>query len=77
MAYDAPLKRAFELAGGPTAVARHLSIVPSAVTQWERVPARHVGRVGALVGMEPHELRPDLFPIPPAAPVAPPTQEAA
>jgi len=43
-------------------MARHLGIGASAVTQWEKVPAKHVGKIGALTGMKPHELRSDLFP---------------
>lgn len=61
MAYDEPLKRALNLAGGPSALAGKLGIVPSAVTQWTKVPPRHIGRISALTGMEAHELRPDLW----------------
>jgi DNA-binding transcriptional regulator YdaS (Cro superfamily) len=67
MAYDTPLRLALDKVGGPAAMARHLGIGASAVTQWEKVPAKHVGKVGALTGMKPHELRSDLFPAEQAA----------
>lgn len=61
MAYDAPLKKALDRAGGPKRLAERLGIVPSAVTQWTRVPPRHVRVVAAMTGIPPHELRPDIF----------------
>ena len=60
--YDPPLKKALDAAGGPVKLARALGIVPSAVTQWTRVPPRHLPRVEKLTGMSGEELRPDLYP---------------
>ena len=37
-----------------------------ALDRWQKVPARHVPTVSAIIGMSPHEIRPDLF----AAPAA-------
>jgi hypothetical protein len=70
--YDAALERVLEEAGGPSRVARHLGIVASAVTQWTRVPARHVPRLEALTGIPGRDIRPDLYPAssPPDAPPA-------
>ena len=60
--YDSALTKILEIAGGPTRVARHLGIVASAVTQWSRVPARHVPRLEALTGLPGRVIRPDLYP---------------
>ncbi len=60
--YDSALAKVLEIAGGPTRVARHLGIVASAVTQWSRVPARHVPRLEALTGLPGRVIRPDLYP---------------
>ena len=60
--YDAALERVLDEAGGPSKVAQHLGIVASAVTQWTRVPARHVPRLEALTGIPGREIRPDLYP---------------
>ena len=60
--YDPALQRVLAKAGGPSRVAEHLGIVASAVTQWTRVPARHVPRLEALTGIPGREIRPDLYP---------------
>ncbi len=59
--YDPPLKKALDAAGGPVKLARALGIVPSAVTQWTRVPPRHVPMVEQITAISRHELRPDLW----------------
>ena len=59
--YDPPLARVLKQIG-PSRLAEHLGIVPSAVTQWTRVPARHVPRVAALTGIPGCEIRPDMYP---------------
>ena len=59
--YDVPLKAVLDKAGGPTKLALHLGIGPSAVTQWARVPARHVPRCVALTGLSGSFIRPDLY----------------
>ena len=60
--YDEPLKTVLAKAGGPTALAKILGVVPSAVTQWRQVPAKHVGRIEATIGVDRRVMRPDLFP---------------
>jgi len=64
MAYDPALRQALETTGGPTALAKHLGIGASAITQWQRIPARHLLRIADLTGLPPHVLRPDLAPAP-------------
>ena len=36
----------------------------AAVSQWKRVPRKHVETVSSVSGTPPHELRPDLYPVP-------------
>mgnify|MGYP001395809101 CR=1 FL=1 len=36
----------------------------AAVSQWKRVPRKHVETVSRLSGVKPHELRPDLYAAP-------------
>ncbi len=62
--YDSALVKVLKAAGGPTRVAEYLGVVPSAVTQWERVPSRHVPRLEALTGIPGRLIRPDLYKAP-------------
>jgi len=62
--YNRALVRVLEKAGGPTRLSEHLGIVASAVTQWSRVPARHIPRIEALTGIPGAEIRPDLYSAP-------------
>jgi hypothetical protein len=71
--YDPALVRVLKKAGGPSRVAEHLGVVASAVTQWSRVPARHIHRLETLTGIPAREIRPDLW----DAPAEPPSQEEA
>lgn len=61
---EAQLKNVIDRAGGPTSLAKALGISTAAVSQWRKVPAKRVGTVANLVGLSPHEIRPDLFPAP-------------
>jgi len=66
MPYDPALSDALKRIGGPVALARKLGIVPSAVTQWTRVPPRHVLAIEGITGITRYKLRPDIFgPAPP------------
>lgn len=56
----AALKRALEIAGGPTKLANALGIKPPAVSQWDQVPLERVTDVAKLTGIPAAELRPDL-----------------
>jgi DNA-binding transcriptional regulator YdaS (Cro superfamily) len=59
---DADITRqAVDKAGGVVALARQLGVTKGAVSQWERVPARHVLEVEQLSGVSRHQLRPDVF----------------
>lgn len=61
MRYDIGLQVALTAAGGPTALARALGLVPSAVTQWATVPPLRVPAVSRITGVPRHVLRPDLY----------------
>jgi DNA-binding transcriptional regulator YdaS (Cro superfamily) len=61
---EAPLKRALDAAGGPSALGRELGISSAAVSQWEQVPPLRVLDVERITGVPRHELRPDLYPPP-------------
>lgn len=65
MTYDLGMQAALRAAGGPSALARALGLVPSAVTQWRSVPPRRVPAVAAITGIPRHVLRPDLYEAPP------------
>ena len=42
-------------------IARQCKITRGAVSQWERVPAKHVLTVEVVTGISRHELRPDIY----------------
>lgn len=45
-------------------IAKACGVTPAAVRQWAAIPPRHVLAVSKLVRMEPHKIRPDIFPVP-------------
>ncbi len=55
------LKRAVEVAGGPTALGRLLGISGEAIVQWGRVPPLRVLDVERVTGVPKELLRPDLY----------------
>jgi len=62
-----PIKRAVQIAGGQSALARFIGVKPQAVQQWVasgRVPPVRVPRIVEAVGgaVSHHDLRPDIFP---------------
>jgi DNA-binding transcriptional regulator YdaS (Cro superfamily) len=59
--YSHGLVLVLEKVGGPTRLAEQLGIVASAVTQWSKVPARHIPRIEALTGVPGNIIRPDLY----------------
>lgn len=61
MSREAPLALALQRRNAVKEIALACGISPAAVSQWRRVPERHLEVVAALVGMTPTELRPDLF----------------
>lgn len=65
------LKRAVELLGGQSAIARLLGVTQPSVWAWlnrgKELPAEHVLAVEAATGVSRHDLRPDIYPRPQAA----------
>ena len=59
--YDPALRAVLENVGGPTLLAAHLGIGASAVTQWTKIPAKHIYRIEALTGLPGSFIRPDLY----------------
>lgn len=49
--------------GGKAKISRACGLTPRAAAAWKVVPARHVGRVASLTGLQITDLRPDLFPM--------------
>jgi len=49
---------------GVTAIADACGVTTQAVSQWKRIPPRHVKAVSNLTGTPPHLLRPDIVPAP-------------
>lgn len=49
--------------GGKYKISRACGLTPRAAAAWKVVPARHVGRVASLTGLQITDLRPDLFPM--------------
>jgi DNA-binding transcriptional regulator YdaS (Cro superfamily) len=47
--------------GRLTQLAAALGIYPSAILQWEKVPAERVPAVADATGLSRHDLRPDIF----------------
>lgn len=60
------LRRAIEIVGKPTDLARLVGVTPQALSQWKRVPPMRVLQVEAATGgrVTRHELRPDIYPRP-------------
>lgn len=50
-------------------LARHLGVKPPAVSKWPYVPDARVPTVAQFLGVEPWQLRPDIY-APPASPWA-------
>ncbi len=63
---QAGLKRALEIVGGKTALAKHLGITKQAISQWSQVPPERVLAVEDATGVPCHEMRPDIYRIPAA-----------
>lgn len=63
---DEALKRAVEVLGGQTAMARLLGLAQTSVWAWIRkgkpLPAEHVLTVEEATGISRHDLRPDIYP---------------
>jgi len=55
------IKEIIRKAGGARAVAELTGVTTQAVYQWREVPAPHVVDIAARLGLEPRDLRPDVF----------------
>ena len=62
MERDPILEEAFRQRLAVTEIARAIGITRAAVSQWRRVPERHVAAVARLTKIPKRRLRPDLFP---------------
>jgi DNA-binding transcriptional regulator YdaS (Cro superfamily) len=60
----------YEKAGSASELARRLGISPSAVLQWDKVPANRVLAVEKITGILRHLQRPDIFGDAPVVPEA-------
>ena len=65
------LERAIDAAGGRYRLAKAIGVKPPTIFSWQRsknghIPAKRVLAVVAASGIPAHELRPDLYPAPPA-----------
>jgi DNA-binding transcriptional regulator YdaS (Cro superfamily) len=58
---EAGLTRAIAAVKTASALARSLNITPSAVLQWDKIPAERIGEVSRITGIPPQDLRPDIF----------------
>lgn len=67
-----PIAKAIAASGSAVRLASGLGITSQAVGQWKKVPAERVLDVERITGVSRHELRPDLYPPPIAAPASSP-----
>ena len=56
---------AIRASGSLKKVAERLGISSQAISQWEKVPPRHVLALEAMSGVSRHDLRPDVYGPPP------------
>jgi DNA-binding transcriptional regulator YdaS (Cro superfamily) len=59
--------------GLSAAIAKRLGINRQAISQWTEVPWNRVFIVAEVTGLQPHEIRPDIYPPPPQNSEIPPT----
>lgn len=62
MERDECLDRLLQIRGATKRLAEGLGISTAAISQWERVPKERVQRAAEILGVEPSDLRPDLYP---------------
>ena len=58
---DKVLRKAIDLAGGVSKVAKHFRISSQAVSQWQKCPSIRLHGLAELSGVSMHELRQDIF----------------
>jgi DNA-binding transcriptional regulator YdaS (Cro superfamily) len=47
-------------------LAKVTGLTKQAISAWPRIPAERVPAIAEALGLSPHELRPDLWPVPPS-----------
>lgn len=62
--YDMETKQIIDAAGGVVRVARKIGRSHSTISEWKRVPPKHVQAVSVLSGIPAWKIRPDVFPAP-------------
>lgn len=62
-----PIIVAIEKAGSVKALAGLIGVTPQCISQWKRVPVEHVRIIENITGMPRHEIREDVYEVPPAA----------
>ncbi len=63
---DPIIARVFSATRTAQDLAKQIGVTPSALSQWDKVPHLRVLEVERVTGIPRHELRPDLYPPPPA-----------
>jgi len=49
-------------AGGQVKLAKLLNISQPAISYWKRIPVHHVLKIEHMVGINRHDMRPDIYP---------------
>jgi DNA-binding transcriptional regulator YdaS (Cro superfamily) len=62
MTREDALKRAIEIVGSPTKLAKALGVTQQAVSSWRIAPVRRVLDIEKETGVSRHSLRPDFYP---------------
>lgn len=66
-----PITKAIEKAGSVKALAELVGVTPQGVSQWKRVPQKHVKAIEALTGLPLHVIRKDVYDAPVGQAVSP------
>ncbi len=61
MSQDAGINLIRARYGLAAALARHLRISPSTISEWRAVPVHHLGAISLFTGIPREKLRPDIF----------------
>ncbi|HUN01078.1 MAG TPA: YdaS family helix-turn-helix protein [Halothiobacillus sp.] len=64
---DQTLDSVLQIRGAVTRIAAACNISTAAVSQWRKVPKKHLLEVSQVSGLPPEQLRPDLMPETPNA----------
>lgn len=58
---DEIMRMIFSKTGFGAVIAKHIGLTNQAVAAWDSVPPKYVMEVAELLGMEPEQIRPDIF----------------